>query len=330
MCNSSSRQLPRTEKVHMAQHGQFSDQVPLLSIIVPVYNDWAMLDGCLQSLTHETGIPFEVIIVDDGSKEAAPEYIRRWTECYPLTIVQQDHAGISAARNQGIRRSKGQVLVFVDADCRVQVNCLAALASTVANSLEHSFFQLHLVGDCSGAIGRAEELRLMTLQHYLLQPNGCIRYLNTAGFAVRRVKLGAAEGLFDPAASRAEDTLLLADLIAQRGELPLFVSQATVQHAIPLSLIGCLRKDIRSAYAEGRTYDIIGSKGVRIRMTNRERFGILWSTWKASRQDSIGRLAWFVLVLRQLLQRIISLIYWLLRGRTKSRGRAKSAREARL
>jgi glycosyltransferase involved in cell wall biosynthesis len=69
----------------MAQHGQFSDQVPLLSIIVPVYNDWAMLDACLQSLTHETGIPFEVIIVDDGSKEAAPEYIRRWTECYPLS-----------------------------------------------------------------------------------------------------------------------------------------------------------------------------------------------------------------------------------------------------
>lgn len=308
----------------MAQHGQFSGRVPLFSIVVAVYNDWALLDGCLRSLLQQKDIPFEVIIVDDGSKEPAPGYVQRWSDCYPLTILRQDHAGISVARNRGIQRSRGSVLLFVDADSRVQVNCLTALASAIEGFPEHSYFQLRLIGDPSGAIGRAEELRLMTLQDHLLQPGGCIRYLNTAGFAVRREKLGKDKNLFDPAVLRGEDTLLLADLI-QRGDLPLFVSQATVQHTVPLSFVECLRKDIRSAYLEGRAYDIIASKGVRIRMSNRERFSAMWSAWKASGQDSIGRSAWLVLVTRQLLQRTTSLVYRLFASSAKPLPKSSSA-----
>jgi glycosyltransferase involved in cell wall biosynthesis len=313
----------------MNQDDQSSNPAPRFSIIVAVYNDWAMLDGCLQALAQENQPPFEVIVIDDGSKERTPDYIQRWRKRFPLTIVRQDHAGVSAARNRGVQCSKGPILVFVDADSRVQANCLAALASAIGESPEHSFFQLRLVGDRSGTIGRAEDLRLMAIQDYLLRPNGCIRYLNTAGFAVRREKLDIEAGLFDPIALRGEDTLLLADLI-QREELPLFVPQATVQHVVPLSLMKCLRKDIRSAYLEGRTYEIILSKGVRIRMGNRERFRMLWSTWKASHQDSIGRSAWFVLVTRQSLERIISLIYWSFRIRTKSRRQVGSTREDQL
>ena len=166
------------------------------------------------------------------------------------------------------------MLLFVDADSRLQANCLAALASAINNSPQHNCFQLRLVGNCSNLVGRAEELRLITFQHYMLQPDGRIRYLNTAGFAIRRTRVDIETGVFDPAALRAEDTLLLADLM-QAGELPLFVSDALVEHYIPLSLVACLRKDIRSAYLERRTYNIIASKGVRIRLTQRERLQLL-------------------------------------------------------
>ena len=47
----------------------------------------------------------------------------------------------------------------------------------------------------------------------MLQPDGRIRYLNTAGFAIRRTAVNVEEGLFDPVAIRAEDTLLLANLM---------------------------------------------------------------------------------------------------------------------
>jgi glycosyltransferase involved in cell wall biosynthesis len=291
---------------YIGERQPLSATMPLLSIIIAVYNDWIALDHCLRSLTQQSPGPlFEVVVVDDGSSEAAPEVICRWNRCISLTIVKQSHAGISAARNRGIQMSKGSVLLFVDADCRTQPGCLSALAETIADSPQHNCFQLHLVGDCSGLVGRAEDLRLRTFQSHMLQPDGRIRYLNTAGFAVRRSSVNIEEGLFDPTALRAEDTLLLANLM-QSGELPLFVANATVQHAIRLSLIECLLKDIRSAFVEGRAYDIIASKGVRVRVTHRERLRVLLSMWRTAAQPSIGRSAWFVLVARQTVQRMVS------------------------
>ena len=117
------------------------------------------------------------------------------------------------ARNCGIRASRGSVLVFIDADCRLESGCLAELGRTLVESTRQSCFQLRLVGDRSNPVGRAEELRLTTLQGYLLQSDGHIRYLNTAGFAIRRSKVPEDGNLFNPAAIRAEDTLLLATLM---------------------------------------------------------------------------------------------------------------------
>ncbi len=272
---------------------------PLFSIVIGVYDDWTPLDQCLRSLSQQIDGPsFEVIVVDDGSTEATPDFISHWSQCFPLTIVRQSHAGIAAARNRGAKTSKGSILVFVDADCKLQRGCLAALGKTVAQYPAHSCFQLHLIGDCSGIVGRAEELRLVTLQNHLLRRDGCIRYLNTSGFAVRRARVDTEAGVFDPTAVRAEDTLLLANLM-KIGELPLFVPDSTVQHAIPLSLIDCLRKDIRSAHPDAMAYEVIAAQGVRLRVGQLERLRMLLAMWKTSGQPSIGRLAWFVVAARQ-------------------------------
>src|SRR5438445_12482376 len=292
----------------MVSHDLASTTTPQFSIITAAYNDWESLDQCLQSLAQQADGPsFEVIIADDGSTEPAPEFIRQWQRYYHLTIDRQPHSGISTARNRGTQLSRGAVLVFVDADSRLQMNCLAALNATITGS-HHNSFQLRLVGDCRGLVGRAEQLRLLTIQNHMIQPNGCIRYLNTAGFAIRRSRVDLKRGIFDPVARRAEDTLLLSSLM-QAGELPFFAHDAIVQHATPSSLMGSLRKSIRSAYLEGRTYEIIASKGVRIRVSHRERLSMLWYMWKASGEHSIGRAAWFLLVAKQGLQRIITIAY---------------------
>jgi glycosyltransferase involved in cell wall biosynthesis len=303
--------------------------MPHLSVIIAVYNDWIALDSCLLSLAQQAHGPgFEVIVVDDGSTELAPEKIRQWERSLPLTIVRQSHVGISAARNHGIQLSSSSILLFVDADCRLHTNCFAALESSMAASPQHNSFQLRLIGDCATFVGRTEHLRLTTLQNHMLQPNGCMRYLNTAGFATRRSSVPADGGLFDLAALRGEDTLLLADLI-QRGELPFFVADATVQHEVPLSLLECFRKDVRSAFLEGRAYTLIASRGIEIRMSYRGRLRMLLSMWKTSRQPSIGRSAMFVVALRQSLSRITSFVYRLIRSQSDLKT-AKSSAEMRL
>jgi glycosyltransferase involved in cell wall biosynthesis len=299
----------------MTQRERNATVPPRFSIVIPVYNDWRPLKECLQSLTRQSNAPdFEVILVDDGSEETAPEYIRSAGQGHPLTVIEQAHAGIPAARNRGIRAATGEVLLFVDADCRLLADCLAALSSVIATAPQHDCFQLRLVGNCSTLVGRAEHLRLLTFQNYMLQPDGCIRYLNTAGFAIRRERADIEDGVFEPAALRAEDTLLLAHLI-QEGELPLFVPNAVVEHAIPLSLMQCIQKDIHSVSLEDRGYEIIASKGVKIRIRHRDRLSLLQSMWKVADHASIGRSAWFVLVLRQSLQRMISFGYRCLRIR---------------
>lgn len=285
--------------------------------MIAAYNDWIALDGCLASIARqEYGPGLEVIVVDDGSDEPAPQSIRRWIDSpapsMAAQLVRQSHAGISAARNHGIRISQGEVALTVDADCRLRAGCLAALDARIHRSPEHAYFQLRLIGSRSSLTGRAEDLRLAGFQEHALQPGGRIRYLNTAGFAIRRSRVNAEAGLFDPVALRGEDTLLLSRLM-EAGDLPLFVPEAVVQHCVELSLTASLRKALRSAYLEGRAYEVIATKGVRIRVTQRERLNMLVSLWRKAGQDSIGRAAWFVLVGRQALQRIVSVAYKFMR-----------------
>jgi glycosyltransferase involved in cell wall biosynthesis len=301
----------------MAEQAPTHSSTPFFSIIIGVYNGWKALDSCLRSLAQQViASPFEVIVVDDGSSNPAPDSIRDWSKHYPLNIFRQPHAGVSAARNQGARISTGPILIFADADSRFETNCLTILASIIRNSPQHNSFQLRLTGDSSTLVGRVETLRLMNLQNHLLQPNGTLRYLNTAGFAIRRTHVNVEAGIFYTRAIRGEDTLLLADLI-QRGQLPMLVAGAVVQHETPFSLLESIRKEIRSAYLEMSTYKIIDSKGVKFQVSHRERLQMLQAMWKASDRPSIGRTAWFVLVVRQMLRLLVHVAYRVLQPRSR-------------
>ena len=282
-----------------------SEPGPILSIIIPVYNGWKLLDACLASLSREKEPSFEVIVVDDGSRESCPEFILQWGEHFPLQIFRQEHTGISAARNKGIASSRGLLILFIDADSRVQANCLSKLIAAVNHFPEDNFFQLRLIGDPSTITGKAEQLRLAALQAHSLQSDGHIRYVNTAGFAVRRSPLDARTPLFNPKLPRGEDTLLLANLIKQ-GTVPLFVSEAIIQHVVPPSLLKCFRKDVSSGYLQSAAYALIAVTGVRVRMTNLERLRMLISVWQMAKSYPGGKTAWMVLFARQLLERTTS------------------------
>lgn len=291
----------------MTKSPQDTGDSPPVSVIIPVYNDWVPLNECLRSLAGQIAAPFfEVIVVDDGSREAAPEFVREWSQKLSLKVLRQVHSGISAARNCGVRKSRGQVLVFVDADCKLRSDCLAELYGATSFLTHHNYFQLRLVGDSASLIGRAEELRLLIIQNHMLRSDGCIRYLNTAGFAMRRESAELVDGVFEPDAKRAEDTLFLLNLMRD-GELPFFVETAVVQHAIPLTLSQCLAKDVRSNFWEARAYDRVATRGMKFRLSHAERVKLLRAMWKVSAEQSIGRAAWCVVAVRQAI-RLVTLV----------------------
>lgn len=272
---------------------------PSISIVIGVFNDWLPLEACLSSIAAQESPPsFEVIVVDDGSMQVAPETISSWRTRLPLKIMRQHHAGLTTARNCGIKQSTGEILLFIDADCNLRPDCLVVLAHVVSAARGHDCFQLRLVGSCIGLVGRAENLRLMTLQEHMLGKDGRIRYFNTAGAAVRRSRALVEGGSFDPNVFRAGDTLFLSVMI-QSGQLPLFVDRAVVEHAIPLSLTAYVSKGLRTGYVEGRTFQLIAARGVRIRSSLRDRIAITQRMWRISRRPGIGRIAWSVVIAKQ-------------------------------
>ena len=88
-----------------------------LSIIIPTWrNTEVELRRCLDSL-YVTSLPFEVLLVDDGNEAAYGEMLDRLAkERERLTVLHAPHAGVSAARNLGVSRARGDYVLFVDAD----------------------------------------------------------------------------------------------------------------------------------------------------------------------------------------------------------------------
>lgn len=86
----------------------------LISVIVCTYNGSATLSECLASLQKLNHPDYEVLVVDDGSTED----IRRLVAAFPeVRYVRQEHAGLSAARNRGMKEARGSILAYTDDDC---------------------------------------------------------------------------------------------------------------------------------------------------------------------------------------------------------------------
>jgi glycosyltransferase involved in cell wall biosynthesis len=99
-----------------------SDRLPLVSIIIPCFNQAGFLSESVESAIAQTHPNIEVIVVDDGS----PDNTRAVAARYPgVVYVRQENAGLAAARNTGIRHSSGDFLVFLDADDRLLPGAVA-------------------------------------------------------------------------------------------------------------------------------------------------------------------------------------------------------------
>ena len=90
---------------------------PLVSVIVPIYNDAPYLQETLNSIMASTYRPIEVVMVDDGSKDnslhIAQDFCAHHPEC---VVIAQENQGVSVARNNAIRAAKGKYILPVDAD----------------------------------------------------------------------------------------------------------------------------------------------------------------------------------------------------------------------
>jgi glycosyltransferase involved in cell wall biosynthesis len=113
---------------------------PRVSCIVPVHNGARYVAEAVTSALRQT-VPVEVIVVDDGSTDGTAEILRGLGA--PIRSVSQPHAGVSAARNHGVRRASGEWLSFLDADDRLHPEKVARQLAALDDGEPPVFVDCH-------------------------------------------------------------------------------------------------------------------------------------------------------------------------------------------
>ena len=90
---------------------------PKVSVIIPAYNVEKCIEKCVNSILDQSFSDFEILLVDDGSKDSTPKICDELAnKDSRITVIHKENGGLSDARNAGIRKSVGKYLAFVDGD----------------------------------------------------------------------------------------------------------------------------------------------------------------------------------------------------------------------
>ena len=112
--------------------------MPKFSIIIPVYNVEEYIEQCLESIEKQTYHDYEVIIVNDGTKDKSMEIAKK----YPYKIINQKNQGLSVARNTGVKHATGDYILFLDSDDYLEEKTLSNIANSLKNNPDVVRFQI--------------------------------------------------------------------------------------------------------------------------------------------------------------------------------------------
>ncbi len=119
------------------------------SVIVPAYNSERYIEETLDCLLSQTEQDVEVIVVNDGSSDSTQSIVERYSAKDSRVVpVNQENAGVSAARNNGIERANGEYIIFIDSDDLLSADALEKLyVALKATGADLAIFRVQSFGD---------------------------------------------------------------------------------------------------------------------------------------------------------------------------------------
>lgn len=111
--------------------------VPAVSVLIPTFNATSFIQDALESVATQTFQDYEIVVVDDGSTDSTVKRVAGWSSSHSivsLRLVQQTHAGISAARNVGVQEARAGYVAFLDADDLWEENKLQVVMECLRQS----------------------------------------------------------------------------------------------------------------------------------------------------------------------------------------------------
>ena len=123
---------------------------PKISVIVPVYNTEKYLHRCIDSILSQTFTDFELLLIDDGSKDSSgvicDEYAAKDSR---VRVFHKENGGVSSARNLGLDNAKGDRITFVDADDWVENKYIENLFEKSLGDVDLVFSYATIYNGCS-------------------------------------------------------------------------------------------------------------------------------------------------------------------------------------
>ena len=189
-----------------------------ISVVVPVYHTRDYLEGCLGSLLDQSYRNFELLLVDDGSRDGSGEICDRFQEMDPrVKVLHLENGGVSRARNKGLEAAEGELIAFLDSDDKLEPDYLKKLLSWQ----QEAGVSLSICGyremDSAASSLNAPPSPLLEADEFL---SFALNEANGFLFSVWGTLFPAAWGLrFDESIAYGEDSLFVVQLIQKAGRL---------------------------------------------------------------------------------------------------------------
>lgn len=175
---------------------------PVISVVVPCFNHGHFLAEALGSVV--TSVPTELIVIDDGSTDSTGDVLATLETAHTLRSIHQQNAGLASARNRGLRESRGDYVVFLDADDRLAPGALDLGVGLLEEHPECAFVSGRCtMMDRDGTLLTTPVQPRIVRDHYreLLRRN----YIWTPANVVFRREAVERAGGFNPAVNAAAD-----------------------------------------------------------------------------------------------------------------------------
>lgn len=223
-------------------------QKPFFSVIIPTCNRHEQLKTCLKAVS-DLDYPkylFEVIIVDDGSKESPESVVKGFEDQLDIMLVRQENAGPAAARNAGAAHAGGKILVFTDDDCPPGTDWLIKLEKRFSETSDHLIGGRTFNALRDNVYAAASQIIFDLVYHYYNPDPEHARFIGAANLSVSAEHFRSMGG-FNPNFTTAEDREFC-DRWLNRGYRIIHAPEAAVYHSHALTF----RKFCKQHFDYGR------------------------------------------------------------------------------
>jgi glycosyltransferase involved in cell wall biosynthesis len=220
----------QTDVVNASSPTKIDKSSPRVSVVIPTYNRGEMLVEAIESVLAQTFDGFEVIVVDDGSKDQTSKLLEPYLD--RITYRLQQNGGVAAARNHGTRLSRGEYICFLDSDDKWVPEKLAIQVAIADAHPEYGLIATEIAGfDETGPVtGRSKSSMYKIRNGYVLEQLLFSNWIQTSTVLIHRKRLEQIGGFDEDIGQFGEDWLLWMRIAS---EYPIyFVPEALVQYRI--------------------------------------------------------------------------------------------------